>query len=66
MKNLPTRVCGFLPLGLSGLAAAQSGTMMDGGMHGTGWMGGYGGYWGPVLLIIVIGLVAWVVMQKRK
>ena len=66
MKNLPTRLCGFLTLGLSDLAAAQSGNVMDGGMHGTGWMGGYGGYWGPVLLLIVIGLVAWIVMRKRK
>ena len=66
MKNLPTRVCGFLTLGLSDLDAAQSGNVMDGGMHGTGWMGGYGGYWGPVLLLIVIGLVAWIVMRKRK
>lgn len=66
MKNLLTKVSGFLPLGLSGLASAQSGTMMNGGMGGAGWMGGYGGYWGPVLLVIVIGVVAWVVMQRRK
>jgi hypothetical protein len=29
-------------------------------------MGGYGGYWGPVLLVVVVGLVAWVVMRGRK
>jgi len=29
-------------------------------------MGGYGGYWVPVLLVVVVGLVAWIVMQKRK
>ena len=27
--------------------------MMNGGMWGGGWMGGYGGYWVPVLLIVV-------------
>ena len=44
-----------------GLALAQNANMMNGG-----WMGGYGGVWLPVLLIIVVGIVAWVVMQKRK
>jgi hypothetical protein len=42
MKNLLTRVAGTLPLGLSGLASAQGGTMMNGGMGGAGWMGGPG------------------------
>lgn len=63
MKILLTRVAGTLPLGLSGLAAAQGGTMMNGA---AGWMGGYGGYWGPVLLVVVVGLVAWIVMRRRK
>ncbi len=40
--------------------------MMNGGMGGYGWMGAYGGYWVPVLLVVVVGLVAWIVMQKRK
>ena len=39
--------------------------MMDG--YGTGWMGGYGGIWMPILLVVVVaGLVAWIVTQKRK
>ncbi|AOF84345.1 hypothetical protein BSY239_3306 [Hydrogenophaga sp. RAC07] len=63
MKNLLTRVAGTLLLGPSGLASAQSGHMMNGGMGGAGWMGGY---WGPVLLIVVVGLVAWIVMRGRK
>ena len=38
-----------------------------GGMPGGGWMGGYGGTWGPALLVlVVVGVVAWVVKQKRK
>lgn len=42
--------------------------MMNGsGMWGSGWMGGYGGGWLPILLVIVIiGLVVWVISQKRK
>jgi hypothetical protein len=35
-------------------------------MGGGGWMGGYGGYWGPILLVVVIGVVVWAVLQKRK
>ena len=39
--------------------------MMDG--SGIGWMGGYGGTWVMVLLVIVVaGLVAWVVAQNKK
>lgn len=50
----------------SGAAWAQNGTMMNGGMGGYGWMGGYGAYWAPVLLVVVVGLVAWILMHKRK
>jgi hypothetical protein len=42
---------------------AQSGNMMN---DSGGWMGGYGGYWVPVLLVVVVGVVVWVVLQKRK
>ncbi len=41
--------------------------MMSGGWMGSGWMGGYGGFWLPVLLlVVVVGFVAWVVSQKKK
>lgn len=66
MKSLLTRVYGAVLLGLSGVASAQGGTMMNGGMGGAGWMGGYGGYWLPVLVVVVIGLVVWIVTQRRK
>ena len=37
------------------------------GGDGFGWMGGYGGIWVPILLVIVVAaLVAWVITQKRK
>ncbi len=66
MKNLFAVVFGILPLFVNGAAFAQSGPMMNGSMGGGGWMGGYGGYLLPVLLVVVIGLVAWIVMQGRK
>ena len=52
----------------SGAALAQSGNMMNGGMWGSGWMGGgYGGYWLLILLcIVVVGLVIWIISQKGK
>lgn len=32
-----------------------------------GWMNGYGGPWGPILLVIVVaGVVAWIAMRGRK
>ncbi len=52
----------------TGSALAQNGTMMNGGMWGSGWMGGYGGgYWMPILVLaVVVGLVVWVVKQQKK
>ena len=51
----------------TGVSLAQSGNMMNGGTWGFGWMGGYGGIWMPILLVIVVvGLVVWVVNQKGK
>jgi hypothetical protein len=58
---------GTLLLLAAGVALAQSGNMMNGGMWGTGWMGGYGGTWVPILLVIAaVGLVVWVVQRKGK
>ena len=59
--KLLTQALAIAPLASPGLALAQSGNMMNGA-----WMGGYGGVWVPILLVLVVGLVAWVVMQKRK
>jgi len=37
------------------------------GGYGSGWMGGYGGIGLPILVVIVVaGLVAWIVSQKKK
>lgn len=68
MKTLVAVAVGAVPLLAAGVASAQYGNMMGGGgMWNGGWMGGYGGIWVPVLLIVVVaGVVVWVVKQKGK
>ena len=66
MKTLLAMAVGAVPLLATGVAMAQNGTMMNGGTWGVGWMGGYGGIWMPILLVVVVGLVAWIVMRKNK
>ena len=73
MKTLLAMAVGAMTLLATGVSFAQTGNMMNGGTGSDGWMngygamGGYGGIWVPTLLIIVVvGLVAWVVSQKRK
>ena len=48
------------------LVHAQGGHMMNGGGWYGGWMRGYGGVWIPILLVVIVGLLVWVVMQRRK
>lgn len=62
MKSLTALATGLVSAFASGVASAQNGNMMD----GSGWMGGYGGYWGPIVLVVVVGVVVWAVMQTRK
>ena len=54
----------------SALAQSQGSYGPDSGMmggYGSNWMGGSGGVWFPILVVIVVaGLVAWVVSQKKK
>lgn len=67
MKTLLAMAVGTGALWAAGPSMAQSGNMMDGGMGSVGWMGGYGGIWLPILVVIVlVGVVAWVVKQKGK
>lgn len=66
MKSLLATAAGTVSLLATDVAVAQNGNMMNGGMWGDGWMGGYGGVWVPILLVVVIGFVAWIAMQKRK
>jgi len=67
MKQLSGVSMAAATLLTAGSSLAQSGTMMNGGTWGTGWMGGYGGIWTPILLVIVVaGIVAWIVGRKGK
>ncbi len=67
MKFMTAMVVGSASMLASGVSSAQSGNMMNGdGMWGGGWMGGYGGFWGPILLAFAVGVVVWVFLQKRK
>ena len=66
MNNLFAPAVGVAAAWASGVASAQSGSMMNGDQGGGGWMGGYGGMWVPVLLVVIVGLVAWIAMSKRK
>ena len=55
-----------LPLA-SSASLAQNSNMMNQGMWNAGWMGGYGGMWVPILLIIVVvAVVAWMFGRKGK
>ena len=67
MNALQSLGVGLASLLATGSTLAQNGTMMNGGTWGSGWMGGYGGYWVPILaLAVVVGLVVWVVKQQKK
>lgn len=64
MNALQSVGVGMASLLATGSTLAQDGTMMNGGMWGSGWMGGY---WVPILVLaVVVGLVVWVVKQQKK
>lgn len=65
MNTLLALAVGSVPLFASGIALAQSGNMMDGGGWGMGWMGGYGGIWVPILLVVVVAGVLALIMQRK-
>lgn len=67
MNALRSLGVGLASLFATGSALAQYGNMMHGDTWGSGWMGGYGGYWMPILVLaVVVGLVVWVVKQQKK
>lgn len=67
MKILHSVSIGALPLLATGVAFAQNGHMGNDSMGGFGWMGGYGGIWLPILVVILVaGVVAWAVAKKGK
>jgi uncharacterized membrane protein len=65
MKTFLAMAVGTVPLLATGVALAQSGNMMGGSGWGVGSMGGYGGIWGPLLLVAVVVGVVVLVMQRR-
>lgn len=67
MNVLRTRIAVLVPLLSTAVASAQGGHMTGSGMGGYGWMGGYGGIWLPVLVVVAAaGLVVWFMKQKDK
>lgn len=66
MKTLLAMVVGTVSLLTTGVALAQNGNMMNGGSSGAGWMNGYGGIGGPILLVVVVGLAVWMVQRNSK
>lgn len=67
MKHLSAIAVATASLLATGASWAQNGNMMNGGAWGSGWMGGYGGIWTPVLLVVVLaGVIAWIVSRKDK
>ena len=64
MKSTPLNAIAAAPLLVCNAALAQSGNMM-GGSWNQGWMGGYGGPWiAVVLLVLLIGFAVWVIKRK--
>lgn len=67
MKTFFAMALAAVALLSTGVSFAQSANMMNGGTWGVVWMGGYGGIWMPVLLVIVVaGLVAWILKRDGK
>ena len=65
MKTLLAMAVGSVPLLASGVALAQDGNMMNGDGWSMGWMGGYGGIWVPILLVVVVAGVVALLMQRK-
>ncbi len=67
MKNLIAVAIGTVPLLASRDSFAQDGHMAGSGMWGLGWMGGYGGVWVPILVVVLVAvLVVWVANRRGK
>ena len=65
MNAFLARAVGVLSLLASSVALAQTGHMTDGGGR-MGWMGGYGGFWGAVLLGGLVVAVVVLLMNRNK
>lgn len=65
MKILLALAVGAVTLLTTGVTFAQNGNMMNGGSWRTGWMGGYGGTWMPILLVIVVVALIVLILKGR-
>ena len=46
---------------------SMGGSMMNGGMMGQGWTGGFGWMWIPTLLTLVLGMgLGWLIFGQKK
>ena len=66
MKTLLATGLWTVPLFAATAALGQTGQMMNDSMWGSGWMGGYGGVWVPILLVAVVVAAVVVIMQRRS
>ena len=66
MKILLGLFIASMSLWVPGVSWAQTGNMMGGGTWDGGWMGGYAWMWMPILLVAVVGVVAWIVKKDGK
>lgn len=66
MKKLLATGIGSATLFAATAALGQTNQMMSDGGWGMGWMGGYGGFWVPVLLVVVVAAAVAVVMQRKR
>ncbi|MDO8455328.1 MAG: hypothetical protein Q7T07_00235 [Burkholderiaceae bacterium] len=67
MKTMFALFVAAVSLFAVGVSSAQSNNMMNGGGGSFGWMGGYGGIgWPLLLLIVVVGFVAWFAKRGDK
>jgi len=65
MKTLLAGAVGTATLLAADISWAEHADMMNDGMWGAGWMGGFGGVWLPIVLVsVVIGLFAWIVKRQ--
>lgn len=66
MKKLLTTGMGSASMFAANAALGQTGHMMNDGGWGMGWMGGYGGVWVPILLVVAVAAAVAVFMQRKR
>lgn len=65
MNKFVALAVGAIALLTTSVTFAQNGNMMNGGSWGTGWMGGYGMVWMPILLVIVVVALLVLILKGR-